>query len=426
MKAPWNKQKPIRASSGAPHSGPSPVGPTFFAKRREKWQERAINLITSIPEPSGASALIENTLSNVVFEIEGKVTKNEKIALEKVLNSFDKGRAGMLLWQVGECYPLWRLDDDGDIEWEVNSPLEIVAEQDKPIKIIGSNDKPRLLRSDEHVFRMWRPHPAKKYMAWSPHLGLLDTMEAMYLHQLSDTAVATSRLAGAGLLYWPTDLPSLPLKDGRPEEGSREQLQEELQNSMMQSISNRNSADAVVPLIVFGDPTLGDNFKPEHILLERPDDAKAWSERMETYSKRYARGVELPIESVQGMGPANHWTAWVIKEDKWRFYVHPLAELLAKALTKNFLRPTLIKMGMDPEKVKDIKIVANGSALIEKPDKSDAAIRLAVLGGYLSDDAVLRETGFDPETDKGDGIRASEKTRIPTMPADARDTSPSG
>lgn len=417
----------MRASFGAPHSGSSAIKGDFIAKRRERWQERALNLITSIPEPSGASVLIENTLNRVILTVSGdKVKKTDRKAIEQVLNTFDKGRAGMLLWQVGECYPLWRQNDDGELEWEVNSPLEIDAETNKPLKLMGSNDKPRPLASNERIFRMWRPHPANKFMAWSPHLGLLDTMEAMYKHQLADTAVADSRLAGAGLLYWPTDLPSLPLKDGRPEEGSREQLQEELTHAMMQSIDNRKSADAVVPLIVFGDPTLGDNFKPEHILLERPDDAKAFSERIETYSKRYARGVELPIESVQGMGPANHWTAWVIKEDKWRFYVNPIAETICKALTKNFLHPLLLEMGYAKDLLRDIKIVPDGSALIEKPDKSDAAIRLATLGGYLNDEAVLRETGFDPATDIGDGQRAAEKTRISPMPVSARDTSPNG
>lgn len=425
MKAPWTKKEPIRAASGAPHSGPTSVKLDFIAKRQERWQERVLELATSVPEPSGAIALIENTLNRVIFRIEGKIRAGDQKALEKSLNAFDKGRAGMLLWLVGECYPVWRPNELGEIEWEVNSPSEVVAETNRPLKILGSDDKPRLLHSSERIYRLWRRHPKKKYMAWSPHQGLVDVLEAMYLHQLSDTAVATSRLAGAGILYWPTDLPDLPLKDnGRPERGSQQELQEQLTAAMMQSISNRNSSDAVVPLVVFGDPTLGDNFKPEHILLERPDDAKAWSERMETYTKRYARGVELPIESVQGMGPANHWTAWVIKEDKWRFYILPIAEAITGSLSKNFLRPALKELGYSMDIIKDAKVIADGSALIEKPDKSDAAIRLAQLGGYLSDEAVRRETGFNEE-DAGDGERAADKTRLQELPVNFRNGSDS-
>lgn len=429
MRLPWtdpNAKKPISAAAGASHAGPSPVRPDFIAKRRERWQERVIQLITAVPEPSGASALVENTLSKVKLRIEGDIEKSDAKELEELLKGFDMGRAGMLLWQVGECYPLWRQNEFDEIEWEVNSPLEIEAQTGKSPKLIGPDNKPRALQEEENIFRIWKQDPSRKYQAWSPHKGLLDLLEAMYLHQLADTAVATSRLAGAGLLFWPTDLPSLPVKDGNPAPGSREELQQELMMAMQQSISDRNSTDAFVPLIVFGDPTVGENFKPEHILLERPDNAKAWSERMDTYSRRYARGVELPVESVNGMGPANHWTAWVIKEDKWRFYIHPIAELVVHGLLRNFVRPILLAQGYEIDIVKNVKLIADGTTLIEKPDKSDAAIRLAQLGGILNDEAVLRETGFDPVKDKGDGVRESKKTRLQELPAKFRENSNPG
>lgn len=401
-----------------------------MAKRHEKWQSRVFDLVTAVPEPSGAVARIENTLDLVVFEVtDPRVKDSDRESINKMLSTFDRGRAGMLIWTVGECYPVWKVDPEtGLIQWDVNSPMEIEAEPNKSAKVEGPDGKKRPLEQGEKIFRMWRRDPKKRFHAWSPHKGLLDVLEAMYLHQLSDTAVATSRLAGAGLLYWPTDLPSLPLKDNQqPEEGSREKLQQDLTIAMTQSIQNRDSVDATVPLIVFSDPSLGENFKPQHILLERPDDAAAWAARIEAYVQRYARGVDLPIESTVGMGPANHWTAWVVKEDEWRFYVKPLSKVLAKALTANFVRPILKQLNYPPEVYLDIEIDPDGTFLIEKPDKTDAALRLKQMN-VMSDEAALRECGFNPATDKASPEeQARGQVRLQELPtATKKDANPKG
>lgn len=425
---PWKKKRTsITASAGDLGAGQSPASPKVIAKRQERWQKKVLELISSVPEASGASALIQNTLNQVELTIEAPgVSDEDREQIQELLEGFDLGRSGMLLWQVGENYVVFEVEEDG-LKWEVNSPVEFEVAEGKKPKHMNSHGKMEELSSNARYFRIWKPDPARKYNAWSPHKSLIDLLESMYLHQLADTAVATSRLAGAGILFWPTDLPDLPLKDGRPEEGSRQHLAEELHKAMMQSISDRNSSDAVVPLIVFGDPSLGDNFKPEHILLERPDDAKAFSERMEKYSNRYAKGVELPIESVDGMGPANHWTAWVVKEDKWRFYINPLVMVITEGLTKNFIKPTLRGMNYPEEVVKNAKVIADGSKLIEKPDKSANAIRLAQIGEIISDEALRRETGFEEDDAWKEGRDKAGDTQISRspseLPANMRDDS---
>jgi hypothetical protein len=359
-------------------------------------------------------------MSKIVLKVEGPP---EPIArrIEESLSGFPMGRAGELIWLVGECFPAWQTAGD-QIEWDVHSPVEIeIGSAGNPTKHIAKSGKMEPMPADMKWFRLWQPSPSKRYESWSVNKSQLDTLEAMYLHQLADTSVATSRLAGAGILYWPTNLPSLPLRDGRPEPGSQEELQEQLSKAMTDSITDRRGADAVVPLVVFGDPTTGENQKPEHVLLERPDDAEAFERRMAAYRQKYATGVELPVESVQGVGTANHWTAWVVKEDKWRFYLAPLANIIVDALTRNYAAPVAREFGyMGP-----VKVVADGTALISKPDKTDAAIRLAQLGGFLSDEAVLENTGFDPVKDKGTGIRESNG-RLQELPVSYRDTSPSG
>lgn len=392
------------------------------------WQNRVLKLVSGVPEASGAGALVRNSMSKITLEVVGEMVDgvdtmppDVKSKIEKALSSFEIGRAGQLIFFVGEMFPAWKFNiDTNEIEWQVFSPAEFQVEQGKPAKILNNSDKFVDLPPGLVWYRTWEADPSNRNKSWSPHKSLIDLLEAMYLHQLADTAVATSRLAGAGILYWPTNLPSLPLKDGRPEEGSQEELQMQLSKAMTDSINERNGADAIVPMVVFGD-TNDQNQKPEHILLERPDSATNFAARMVAYRERYATGVELPVESVTGIGAANHWTAWVVKEDKWRFYLAPIADVITKGLTRNFAKPFAQQLGYDGP----INVVANGKALIAKPDRTDAAIRLAQIGGFLNDEAVIREAGFDPTKDAGTGIRESNG-RLKDMPVSFRDTSPSG
>lgn len=427
----WNRQRgPLVAAAGGVVTGGSPATPEALVKRMERWQERILHLTAAVPEPAGASAVIRNTLDRVKLRVEVEGISDATTAeLERHIRNFELGRAGQLIWLVGEAFPSWREDQDGSIIWETYSPIELKVERGKRAVL---KDGP--LGKDQELsspwYRLWQPDPAHRYRAWSTHKALIEVLEAMHVHQLADTAVATSRLAGAGILFWPTDLPSMPLRDGRPEEGSRQELQEQLSKGMLEPITQRDSADAVVPLVVFGDPTYGEGQRPSHILFERPDDAKGYTERMNGYAQRYARGVELPIESTTGMGPANHWTAWVIKEEKWLEYALPIGQLVADSLNQNRIKPMLRELGVPADVVQRARVVADGSDLIAKPDLTDPALKAAQIGGILSDDAIVSAIGFDPAADKFDPARDKgndgnrSATRLEEVPARFRDNKP--
>src|SRR4029077_14529456 len=99
----------------------------------------------------------------------------------------------------------------------------------------------------------------------------------------------------------------------------------------------------------------------------------------------------------------------------------PIADVITKGLTRNFAKPLARRLGYDGPS----NVVANGKLLIAKPDRTYAAIRLAQIGGFLSDEAVVREAGFDPKTDMGTGVRESNG-RLQDLPVSFLDTSPSG
>lgn len=416
------RRAPIRAAYGSVQVGSRPATPDALVKRSEGWQRKILHLHSAVPESSGASALVEHSMNRIDFRVEAEDEDGARVAelIQQSMTDIDYGRAGKLLWLVGEFYPSWSADDT-EVVWDILSPTEIEVKKGSIPKFRNIEDK-MIPDPDRKWFRAWQQDSENRYKAWSPHKSMVDLLEAMYVHQLADTAVATSRLAGAGILFWPTDLPSIPVADGgMPEPGTQEELQMRLQEAMSDSINDRSSSDAFIPLVVFGDTSVDGDQKPQHILLERPDDAAGYAERFDGYAARYARGVELPVESVTGIGPANHWTAWVVKEDKWRFYLKPLADVIAKAFERNYVVPLARAMGYEGK----ISLVPDGSELVGKPDKSDKAIRLAQLGGYLTQEEVREATGFESDVPDGqEVVEVESKTRLSELPVEFRDTSP--
>lgn len=407
----------VTAAFGSVVSAGSPVGEAALFRGREAWQGRVRDLVRAVPESSGALALVVSSGRRVGWRVSG-VSDGAVDAVSDGLSGLDNGRVGGLLWSVGECFLGWRVEGSG-VVWDVFSPWECRVGRGKRVEVIGEDGLWGFYGGS--VFRVFRGDPFERFRAWSPHLGAIDVLEAMKVHQLADTAVGTSRLAGAGVLWWPTDLPDGKVVDGVAEPGTRAELADMLQRAMVESIDNRGSRNAVVPLVVFADGE--GSAVPQHVLLERPDSAKAFSDRMEMYALRYARSIDLPIEAVIGMGGANHWTAWVIKEDQWRFYLEPLYDVEAEALRENFVRPFLEELGVD---TKNLQVRADGTELVSKPDKSDKAIRLAQLGGFLNREAVVRESGFDPELDTSalpEGA-VNKGPRLQELPVDFRSTSP--
>jgi hypothetical protein len=234
-------------------------------------------------------------------------------------------------------------------------------------------------------------------LADSAHKALLDVTEAMYLHQLADTTVATSRLAGAGILYIPDDeLPSVPVADnGTAEPGTREYVEQVIGSSMVASLKNRNVHDALVPVFLFGSAEHSKGLK--HLLMERPDDADAFASRMRAYAERYAIGVDLPPEIVTGIGSVTRWTAAKVDQNFWSYYLAPLNQITADALNANFVSQlaSLLNASIDATSV---NLTVDGSNVITKPDLTEAAIQLKKLN-VISDEAAARVSGFDTETD---------------------------
>lgn len=357
-------------------------------RRTEDWQTRVLAYAGAIPEMMHAGRFVENTTSNVQIRVNGDGNAE---AIEGMLRSFPMSRVCVNLFYVGECIVAF---DKTNFRWQSFGKADYKYHDGKPLEVRTPNGKWQALGDDWAWFRIYRPDPSDQYAAWSTHKALLDLLESMYVHQIADTAVAQSRLAGAGILYIPNDeFIDIPVEDGgEPEPGTQQHFEMRLRGAMTDSIRNRQQQDAFVPLIMFGSAEMADGIR--HVLMERNDDAKGFAERIDAYKRRYAAGIDLPSEVITGMGEANHWAAWKVDQNTWQYYLQPLAQVVVDALTVNFVRP--VAQGLNS--TADFDAEADATKVIVKPDRTDAAIRLHSLDA-LSAEAALREAGFDPEAD---------------------------
>lgn len=384
-----NRKRPLTAASGSTIKGGSPATPDAILRRTQDWQRRVLSYQDSIPEIGHAGNFVENVMGKVSYLVlvDGEVEPT----LTRLLKKFPSGRANRNMLLVGEYVTAYKYDKEEDkIRWKVYGKKDYEAEANRPLKVKGTDGKFRQLDDGWQWFRVWREDTSDQYEAWSSLKPQLDVLEALYVHQLADTAVATSRLAGAGILYIPNDeFVDMPdLDGGEPEPGSQAHFEMRLRDAMTDSLRNRSGEDAIVPLVMFGGAEYADAIK--HVLMERPDDAEAFERRINSYRKRIGGGIELPEEVVTGMGDTNHWAGWKVDQNTWNYYLEPMGAISAEALFKNFIEELADALGISGE----VEVKIDATQAIVKPDRTDAGIRLFAAGA-LSGEGALHYAGMD-------------------------------
>lgn len=386
---PRRSKRPVIGSAGGVIPGGSPTTPDAIMRRTEDWQKRVLAMSVAVPEAIHAGMFVSNTTKKVKL----KVMHNgaEVPLLSDQLAELTMGRTCKNLHYVGEVILAYKYEG-GRTRWKTFGKKDFEQDGKKPLKVRGEDGKFRPLDPGWKWFRVWRPDTSDQYAATSAYKAELDTLEAMYVHTLADAAIATSRLAGAGILYIPNDeFSDIPIEDGgEPEPGSQQHFEQRLRGAMTESIRNRSVQDAFVPLTMFGSAEFAEGIR--HVLMERADDAKGYFERVEGYARKFGRGIDLPAEVITGMGETNHWAAWKVDQNTWSYYLEPLVEVPRDAILKNFIAPVALLLGYTGT----VTIEIDATDVIVKPDRTDAAIR-AYAAGALSGEGLLHYAGFDPQ-----------------------------
>lgn len=400
------------------------------------WQVRAWDYYDTVGELRFAAQWISNALSRCrlhVRTLDTRDTRSEPIALEDAPHADPRaqipldelfggptGHAEMLarlgthLTVGGESYVLgWDADQDGP---EVPGTTEgggrrwLIASSDEIQRTSTGVLKVRLPESDKlvpipmdraTVMRIWRPHPRRAWEADSPVRAALPVLKELMELSAHINATIESRLAGAGLLILPESatLPS-------PLNGEGEALHEDaamatLIDAMVTPIADRDSAAAVVPIMVrVPDAATG---KVQWITFSTKLDDRILDLR-DASIRRFATIVDIPAEVMTGIAEANRWNAWKIGEDAVRIHLEPPLGLVCDALTTHYLWPALTAMGVkDPE---SYVVWYDASNLIQRPNRGPESQNLWDLN-LIKGSTVRHHNGFtdDDAPDEGEQRR---------------------
>lgn len=378
----------------------------YKVARGDAWQDIAWGYYDTIGEFAFAANWVGNLLSRgKLFATRdtglGPKRVTDGLADEAVDALFynEQGRSQMLrqfgihYTVPGECY-LYAQEGVGGSKdkWEVVASTSVGASGDS-YKVNG-----RVIGPQDLLIRSWRPHPAHHKKATSPAraaLPILSEIERLTMHV---AAQIDSRLSSAGILFLPNSIAfaagAQQNSDGSTSlSGSADAFVEALMETMGEAIVNRESASALVPIVVTADAEGIDKAK----LMEFWSglDENAITLRAEAI-RRLALALDMPPEVLTGAGDLNHWSAWAIDESAIKSHTEPLLNQIASDLADGYLRPYLIDNGLTEEEAQSYGIGVDTSEMRLRPNRSQEAIELYDRG-ELSGEAMRRETGFSAD-----------------------------
>ncbi len=334
------------------------------------------------------------------YELDGETHQPTQIEIDAaaLVSAIAGGTAGQqqLMYRgavqkivAAESYVVIRNDPEGgDPRWDAYSNEEIQYSQ-AGWKVADGTET-YTLGPEDVLIRIWRPHPKKRSEPRSSSKPLLPVLAEIKGLTQAIAARIDSRLAGAGVLFIPESAALMSSQSADLEEGE-DPFVAELIDSMLTPIRDRDSAAAVVPIVVrVPDDSIG---KVQHLRFEVTTKAEEAAQRLDAVT-RMARAVDLPQEEVLGLGGMNHWGAWQADESTVKGPVATLAAIDAHAYTIGYLRPALLELGHSAEDVASLLVWYDLTDLIQRPDRSEQALQVFDRGG-LSFGALLRETGFD-------------------------------
>jgi hypothetical protein len=244
------------------------------------------------------------------------------------------------------------------------------------------------------LIRAWNPHP-RRY----------------------DAADSTVR---ARILLLPDniDFPRPPSENpGDVQPTGVEGFAQLLQRTMATSMQQRDSAAAVVPIILQVAVEALDKIK--HLTFD-----SAISDHISQMRKdavqRMAMSLDIPPEVLTGMGGSNHWSSWQIEESSIKIHIEPLLIQLADALNIGYFQPALKAASVqNPEKY---TLWFDVGPLAVRPNRSDQAMQFAEKE-YISAKAARDNAAFtdDDAPDAKELVYNITKALVLAQPAYAGD-----
>lgn len=356
-----------------------------------------------------------------------------------------KAQYGRLQFLIGDGTLVASLDEEKSERWEYLSPAEFQAGDMKNgrrtyvRKMQGGVDREYLaaapgeeLETDTvRAWRLWNRHPLQSWLADSPMRAVLAQFRLLMLLDKAAEAQALSRIVGAGLLVV-DDRITIPASDSEAADESVEDdpFMQLLTKYITAPIGEPGSASAVAPLVAR--VQMPEGVRAEDLIklvqLHDPNQTADWHTRIEKTITRIAIGLDMPPEEFLGLAQANHWTGWVITEEKWKAHGEPVTIRLCEDLTSAYFRPACMASGVaDAE---DLTIWYDPAQVVTHPDLGKSANEVfdrgALKGAALRRAHNFSESDAPSEDEHDEWLLVKTMGRVTPEGVAAEEASPTG
>lgn len=209
--------------------------------------------------------------------------------------------------------------DVSSLIWRVFSGSELSFSRDGSVTLkFGQSAGQTVTVNPDWIYlvRIWREHPERAWEADASTRSSLPVLRELVGLTKHVSAQVDSRLAGAGVFIVPqtadSALKARQQAEGFDEDFERDAFTDDLIESMITPIRDRDAASAVAPLVIVSPDEAADKFR--HISFASPLDGEAKGLREESI-RRLALGQDAPPELLLGTAGMNHWGAWLVQED---------------------------------------------------------------------------------------------------------------
>jgi hypothetical protein len=373
------------------------------------WQRQALQYIDLVPELNFASRFYARMLKPVRFFPALLQSSGEAVEIKdgrpvELLNRIQDpggGRSqiqssyGRLMFTTGEGSLFGRNLDTDDEKWTFVWNDEVDVEMDgnggvrKYLHKLPGQTPVEYAPSDAVLYRMWTPHPRNSAEADSPMRSVLQIAEELIALTDAVMSTAVSRL-GEGILFMPQEMAPAPSAAVGDENPDNDPFYEDFTNYQEHQRQNPGSASWRVPFTVWAN---GEAIQQVlHLPIHNPQNDYMEKDLRAEAIQRLALGLDMPPETLQGMGSTNHWAAMQIMADQWKSHGLGVAMQFASDTAEVYLKPAL----RDEEYAewKQVVVGIDASQVVVKPDRSDDAFR-AFREGLISDEGARKLVSID-------------------------------
>lgn len=302
---------------------------------------------------------------------------------------------GIQLFVAGESYIIAEPSQNGNDSWWVVTAGEIKKQGDKITIRRSQNHGGGILEyrdGTDLVLRVYTPHPKQTDEPDSPTRSAIPDLRELEALKKREFAELDSRLTGAGILALPE---TLALPTGQDDPQGATGFSALLGRIMAQSLRDRSSAEAMVPIITTGPAEDIANIRHITFWSDLSDQIPILKENALRF---LAQSLDIPPEVLLGIGSStNHWNAWAISKEAIQVHIKPILTRIAAALTTGYLQSALEILGENPT---SYCYTFDTAPLTTNPDRTGDALNLH--DRMLISDQEARDAGAWEESSAPD------------------------